>query len=134
MCWCTKRTTPASSCPAARASRATGSFIDCHDHQTSECWLIPANDPQAKPRLIAPRETGHEYSVDEGGGLLYILTNSGDAEDFRIVTAPVDAPGPDNWKDLVQHKAGTLIIDMAVFAGHLARLERANGLPRIVHP
>jgi oligopeptidase B len=69
-------------------------IIDCHDHQTSECWLIPANDPQAKPRLIAPRETGHEYSVDEGGGLLYILTNSGDAEDFRIVTAPVDCTRP----------------------------------------
>jgi oligopeptidase B len=32
----------------------------------------------------------------------------------------------------VPHKAGTLIIDMAVFAGHLARLERANGLPRII--
>ena len=106
--------------------------IDCHDHQTSECWLIPANDPAAKPRLIAKRETGHEYSVDEGGGLLYILTNSGNAEDFRIVTAPATDPGPENWTDLVPHKAGTLIIDMAVFAGHLARLERAQGLPRII--
>ena len=106
--------------------------IDCHDHQTSECWLIPANDPAAKPRLIAKRETGHEYSVDEGGGLLYILTNSGDAEDFRIVTAPATDPGQENWMDLVPHKAGTLIIDMAVFADHLARLERAQGLPRII--
>jgi oligopeptidase B len=107
-------------------------IIDCHDHQTSECWLIPANDPAATPRLIAAREAGHEYSVDEGGGLLYILTNSDDAEDFRIVTATADNPGRDNWKDLVPHTAGTLIIDMAVFAGHLARLERAQGLPRII--
>ncbi len=106
--------------------------IDCHDHQTSECWLIPANDPAAKPRLIAKRETGHEYSVDEGGGLLYILTNSDDAEDFRIVTAPATDPGQENWMDLVPHKAGTLIIDMAVFADHLARLERSQGLPRII--
>ncbi len=106
--------------------------IDCHDHQTSECWLLPAGDPTAKPRLISARETAHEYSVDEGGGQLYILTNSSDAEDFRIVTAPAENPGRDNWKDLVPHTPGTLIIDMAVFAGHLARLERAQGLPRII--
>jgi oligopeptidase B len=107
-------------------------IIDCHDHQTSECWLIPANQPTAKPRLIAARETGHEYSADEAHGTLYILTNSGDAEDFRIVTAPVDDPGMKNWKDLVPHTPGTLIIDTCVFAGHLARLERAQGLPRII--
>ena len=107
-------------------------IIDCHDHQTSECWLIPANEPTAKPRLIATREAGHEYSADEAHGTLYILTNSGDAEDFRIVTAPVDDPGMKHWKDLVPHNAGTLIIDMGVFAGQLARLERAQGLPRII--
>ncbi|MEE4239449.1 MAG: S9 family peptidase, partial [Anderseniella sp.] len=107
-------------------------IIDCHDHQTSECWLIPANDPAAKPKLVAARETAHEYSVDEGGGLLYILTNADDAEDFKIVTAPATDPGKENWQELVPHTAGTLIIDMAVFAGHLARLERAQGLPRII--
>ena len=107
-------------------------IIDCHDHQTSECWLIPATDPTAPPRVIAPREDGHEYSVDEGGGQLYILTNSGEAEDFRIVTAPVDAPSRDNWQDLVPHTPGTLIIDVCVLSGHHARLERAQGLPRII--
>jgi oligopeptidase B len=107
-------------------------IIDCHDHQTSECWLIPAAAPTTPPRVIAPREEGHEYSVDEGGGQLYILTNSNKSEDFRIVTAPVDNPAHENWQDLVPHTPGTLIIDMAVFAGHLARLERANGLPRII--
>ncbi len=107
-------------------------IIDCHDHQTSECWLIPANDPTAKPRLITARETAHEYSVDEGGGLVYILTNADGAEDFKIVTAPAGNPGRENWHDLVPHTPGTLIIDVAVFAGHLARLERAQGLPRII--
>ena len=71
-------------------------------------------------------------AVDEGGGTLYILTNADDAEDFKIVTAPATDPGTENWQELVPHNAGTLIIDMAVFAGHLARLERANGLPRII--
>jgi len=107
-------------------------IIDCHDHQTSECRLISANDPTSKPRLIAKRKPGIEYSVDEANGTLYILTNSAEAEDFRIVTAPADNPGPDNWSDLVAHRSGTLILDHTVFAGHLARLERCQGLPRII--
>lgn len=107
-------------------------IIDCHDHQSSESWLIPAQAPLTPPRIVEPREAGHEYSIDEAHGQLYILTNSADAEDFRIVTAPVDDTGRENWKDLVPHTHGTLILDHTVFAGHLARLERHEGLPRII--
>ncbi|MEM7633082.1 MAG: S9 family peptidase [Pseudomonadota bacterium] len=107
-------------------------IIDCHDHQSSESWLIPATDPVSPPRLIEAREPGHEYSVDEAHGVLYILTNSGDAEDFRIVTAPVSDPARKNWQDLVPHTPATLILDHTVFASHLARLERHEGLPRII--
>jgi len=67
-----------------------------HDHETAEVSLIDANDPTAPPRLIAPRETEHDYSVDHHDGRLIILTNSGGAEDFRIVEAPADNPAPNN--------------------------------------
>ena len=93
--------------------------IDLHDHETSEVWLIPAGDPQAAPRLVAPRETGVEYSVDEAGGVLYILTNAGGAKDFKIVTAPADAPGRDGWTDLVPHEPGRLILSNFVLKRHL---------------
>ncbi|MFK5980903.1 MAG: S9 family peptidase [Rhizobiaceae bacterium] len=107
-------------------------MIDIHDHETSECWLIPADAPDTKPRLIAARETGVEYSVDEGNGILYILTNKDGAEDFKIVTAPTDNPGPENWQDLIPHKSGRMIINHCIFERYLAWLERENGLPRIV--
>ena len=51
---------------------------------------------------------------------------------MKIVTAPVDNPGKENWRDLVPHEPGTLILDMATLNGHLVRLERKDGLPRIV--
>ncbi|WP_108879542.1 prolyl oligopeptidase family serine peptidase [Anderseniella sp. Alg231-50] len=107
-------------------------IIDCHDHQSSESWLIPAAAPLTPPRIVEPREPNHEYSVDEAHGILYILTNSDAAEDFRIVTAPVGEPARKNWQDLVAHTPGTLILDHTVFANHLARLERHEGLPRII--
>ncbi len=107
-------------------------IIDIHDHQTSECWLIDAGTPQSKPQLVAARETGVEYSMDEGNGIFYILTNRDGAKDFKIVTTTVDKPGVENWTPLVDHKPGRTILSHGVFANHLVRLEREDGLPRIV--
>ncbi len=107
-------------------------LLDIHDHETSEISLVPANDPLAAPRLIAARETGVEYDVDEGGGTLYILTNAGGAKDFKIVTAPVTAPGRENWSDLIAHEPGRLILGHGIYKRHLTWLERVNGLPRIM--
>lgn len=106
--------------------------IDAHDHETSEIRLIEAADPEAAPRLIAARRRGVEYSVEHHGDALIILTNDGGAEDFRIVTAPLADPTPGAWRDLVSHRRGRLILEVAVYAGHLVRLEREDGLPRIV--
>lgn len=106
--------------------------VIAHDHQTSEIYLIDAESPASEPRLVSPRRHGHEYDVEHAGDRLYIKTNSADAEDFRIVTAPVGSPGEANWEELIPHQAGRFIISTSVFAGHLVRLERENGLPRIV--
>ena len=105
--------------------------IDVHDHQTSEVWLIDAQTGGA-PFCVAPRETGREYDVDERAGELFILTNADGAEDFKIAVTPVSAPGAENWRDLIPHRAGVLILDMILIRGHLLRLERFEGLPRIV--
>jgi oligopeptidase B len=107
-------------------------LIDIHDHETSEVWMIPANLPETPPMLIAPRDTGVEYSVEDHGETLYILTNLGDAEDFKIVTAPKATPGREFWTDLVAHKPGCLILSHCVYKTFMTRLEREDGLPRIV--
>ena len=111
-------------------------LIHAHDHQTSEVRMIAADTPEEAPRLIAPRETAVEYNVDEANGTLFILTNAESngkaAKDFRIVTAPVEAAGRENWVDLVPHEPGRLITSQDLTGRHLVRLERFEGLPRIV--
>ena len=105
--------------------------IDAHDHQTSEVWLIDA-ETGGEPRLVAPRLADREYEVDERGGVLYIRTNAGGAEDYKIVTVAAEAPGAEHWQDLVPHRQGVLVLDIALLRNHLLRLEREDGLPRIV--
>ncbi|SHO66199.1 oligopeptidase B [Pseudoxanthobacter soli DSM 19599] len=107
--------------------------VDVHDHETSESWLIDQQDPERRLVLVAPRVTAETYSIDHGGGDSFvILTNAGDAEDYKLVTAPVSDPGRETWRDLVAHRPGCLILSHTAFAGHIVRLEREGGLPRIV--
>jgi oligopeptidase B len=107
-------------------------LIHSHDHETSEVRFIPADLPETAPQMIAPRETAIEYSVDEAHGRFFILTNADGAKDFRIVTAPVESPGREHWVDVVPHEPGRLILSHEVTARHLVRLERSEGLPRII--
>ena len=107
-------------------------LIDASDHESSEIYLLDAHDPKARPRMIAPRREKREYSVEHHGDQLYILTNAGGAEDFKVCTAPIATPGEDNWQDLVPHNQGTLILSLVMLNGHMVRLERARSLPRIV--
>ena len=107
-------------------------FIEVNDHETSECWILPADRPNAAPRLVAERRTGVEYSLEEGGDVFFILTNADGAKDFKIVEAPVSAPEPENWKEVVPHEPGRLILAVSAYAGHIVWLERKDGLPRLI--
>ncbi|MBA3040352.1 MAG: S9 family peptidase [Alphaproteobacteria bacterium] len=107
-------------------------YLDIHDHETSEYRILSTKDLTAEPMLVAERVEGIEYSLTEGGDVFYILTNDGDAKDFKIVEAPVTAPGKENWKEVVAHVPGRLILNHMAFARYLIWLQRRNGLPEIM--
>jgi oligopeptidase B len=106
--------------------------IDSHDHDTSELWLIDAEKPEMTPRLVAARVPGIEYDVEHWNDRFIIRTNAGDAEDYKLVTAPVSDPRPENWTDLIPHRPGIFIVSYIVLKDWLIRMERENALPRIV--
>jgi oligopeptidase B len=102
------------------------------DHETSEQRLIDLADPNATARLVAAREEGVQYSVNDRGDQLFILTNVDNAIDFKIMTAPLHATERVNWRDLIPYREGIYVLDLEVYSGHMVRLERANALPAIV--
>ncbi|MAK60725.1 MAG: S9 family peptidase [Ponticaulis sp.] len=107
-------------------------LIQTGGHTTSEVYFFPAGDKNPEPKLIAARETDIQYSVTDFDDAFYILTNADGAIDFKIVKAPVEAPGHENWDTVVPHTPGTLILGIESFKDHLVRLERTDGLPRLV--
>jgi oligopeptidase B len=113
---------------------ASGRFciIASGNQETSEQWLIDLSHAAAMPRLVAARETGVRYSVDDRGEELFIRTNQGGGIDFRIDTAPLGTPDRVHWRPLIPHRPGIYVLEMSLLAGHLVRLERANALASIV--
>ena len=82
-------------------------------------------------------KSGVQYEVEhhpafKGGPALIIRTNADGAEDFKIVWTPLATPGRSYWRDLVPHRPVVYILSFIVLEDWLIRLEREDGLPRIV--
>ena len=105
--------------------------ISSHDHDTSESWIIDAANPLDAPRLVAAREAGIEYDLEHWNGSFIIKTNRDGAEDYKIMTTPVDKPSPENWTDLIPYREGCFLVGMIVLKNWLVRMERESALPRI---
>jgi oligopeptidase B len=105
-------------------------FVESSSHTASEVRFFKAADSRAQLTLIQPREKDHEYYVDHRGDRFYIRTNSG-GRNFRLVTAPVNSPGKQSWKEFVPHREEVMLLDIDLFKDHLVRYEREGGLPQI---
>lgn len=103
--------------------------LETRSTDTSETLLLPTDQPDGVFKSVLPREKGHRYSVEHRDGLLYILTNK-NAKNFRIVSAPLSAPQPKNWKELVPHDKNAVIKSLDVFQNYLVVMEKSRALNR----
>ena len=103
-------------------------MIDSSSKQSSQAWVLPAGDPSATLRSVRDRVDDVEYGIDHWGDCFVVLTNL-DAEDFRVMTAPLDAPG--EWTELVAHVEGQRITAIEPFATHLVVHEWAQAQQRL---
>ena len=97
---------------------------------TTEFRYLDATDPGASPRILLPRERGHEYDIDHYRGRFYIRSNGG-ARNFRLLEADDGAPARDAWRELMPHRDDVLITGFELFRDHLVVAERHAGLTRL---
>ncbi len=100
---------------------------------SSEVRMLASSDPTAEPTLVFAKADGVEYQVDDWGDRLVMVTNSGGADDFRILEAGVasDWTDPDAWTEFVSHEAGRRIIGVEPFESHLVVYEWRDAQPRL---
>jgi oligopeptidase B len=105
-------------------------ILTSHSATTSEVRFVPADRPDEPLTLAVPRRQEHEYYVDHRGERFYILTNDR-GRNFRLVTAPVNAPSEANWSELIAHREDVMLEGIDLFSGHYVLHERRGGFPRL---
>ncbi|RMD87635.1 MAG: S9 family peptidase [Alphaproteobacteria bacterium] len=105
-------------------------IIASADHETSEIRLLPAADPRAGARLVAPRQRGHEYEIDHAAGRFFIRSNRDDP-DFAVFTAPEEDASIAQWRTWIAGAPGLYVRDIIAFRDFLAVAERHGGLDRV---
>ena len=101
-------------------------------------WFVPTAAPDRAPRVVAPREHGHEYAVEHHcerrarRPLPHRHERGRRARNFKLVAAPVRRSRP---RELDRRSSRTATTSRSTrvnaFADHLVLSERADGLDRL---
>jgi oligopeptidase B len=97
----------------------------------TEYRLLDADRPTAPAKVFIARGKDHEYELDHLGNRFVMRTNA-DAKNFRLVEI---AAGKQNdrkaWKDVIPHRADTLVEGFALYTNFIAASVRTGGLRKV---
>ncbi|MGC2638853.1 MAG: S9 family peptidase [Acidobacteriaceae bacterium] len=106
-------------------------ILESASHTATENRYLRADDPRGQWTLIEPRRDEIEYYVDHRFGQIYIRVNDA-GRNFRLVTAPLETPGREHWRELIPHRAETMLEEIDLFAEFAVVWERTRALQHVV--
>ncbi|WP_430611974.1 S9 family peptidase [Flavobacterium sp. JP2137] len=105
--------------------------IECESTLTTEFRILHADDPDGDFKVFQKRERGLEYGIAHYGDNFYVLTNQGDAENFKLMITPEFKTEQSNWVELIPHREEVLLEGIDIFKDYLVISERSDGLSKI---
>ncbi|MGC8487991.1 MAG: S9 family peptidase [Clostridia bacterium] len=97
---------------------------------SSEVWYLPLHDPRARLRVFQPRRASVMYLLEHWQDQFVILTNEG-AENFTVLTVPVDRPDPAEAEPLIPYDPDRYLQHVLPFSDALVLEGRENGLTQL---
>jgi oligopeptidase B len=98
---------------------------------SDEEHVLRADEPDARPRLVASRLRDFHYSVDHIEGR-WVIRTDWDAPNYRLMQVSDSELGERTaWTDLIGHSADVFINGFALFTNYLVLDERSTGLRRL---
>ena len=98
---------------------------------TSEFQFLNADTPHDDFKLFSKRKRGLEYSINHFENYFYIITNTDNSKNYKLMKTSVKNTDYNNWINVIDHRKGVLIEGVDVFKNYLVVSERSNGLNRI---
>ena len=105
-------------------------FIQSGAATMSEYRYLSSDTPLGDWKVLSPRRENHEHSVDFDSGEFYITTNK-DAENFKVMRAPLADPSEANWKDFIPHNPAVKVDGISFFKDYAVVSELEKGLEYI---
>ena len=109
-------------------------ILDSGSFETSEQYLLDANQPQGTFTSYLKRKENIKYSIEHHGKQLYIVIND-TGRNYRLVEAPVTgwttAADKKNWKELIPHRNDVKLDGVDMFKNFFVAVEKTGGLPQL---
>ena len=102
------------------------------DHQTSEYYIKNLQQKDSSFQLFSPRVEKEEYEIDHSEGYFYILTNTDNCKNFKIMRCLETSYSRNSWSDFVAYKNDNLILDFIILKNWIVYLQRHEGLNQII--
>ena len=84
------------------------------------------------PICFLKRKEGHLYSIEENPKCFYVLTNSDDCKNFKLMKTNHDVPNKFiNWKPVIEHSINVYIEGFVTFEEYIYIEIREDGLPKL---
>ncbi|HSH02186.1 MAG TPA: S9 family peptidase [Anaerolineae bacterium] len=95
---------------------------------TTEVHYLVADDPLGEWQVVAPREEGHRYTVEQAGDDFLIVTDKDGAVNSKLMRAPVNNHVLAAWEDVWPYDEAVKIDSITPFANFWVLTGRRNGL------
>lgn len=105
-------------------------FIDCSRTDANKTYFTSAANP-GEIKIIQPLEPNMLYYPDHTDGELLLIRTNDHAKNYRLVSAPMQSPGKDNWHDVIPHRDDVFLANIEFFKDFMVTEESINGLTEI---
>lgn len=106
-------------------------FITSSSSETSEWSFIDLTHPAKPVQLVAKREKGVLYSVDQYDDRFYIVTNKDKATNFKLMSTPVASPSAEHWTNVFPYDESIKVDDIDCFQHFMVLSGRQGGFSQI---
>jgi oligopeptidase B len=102
-------------------------LIETASRDSTETLVLLAAGTDTEPAVMEKRRPGIEYRAEHADGTgpgEFLLVTNADAEEFRLVAVPADAPGRARWSEVIAGSPDTRLVSCDVFGPYLVVQQR----------
>lgn len=106
-------------------------LVNSESTLSSETRFLDLSNPLGEFIVFCPREEIHEYNITHKDGYFYIVTNSDDSTNFKMMRTSVDKIDKEFWEEIISHNEDVRLLWTEAFENFLVIHKRHEGLKQV---